>query len=313
MSDAKQPPKPVTTMELTTKPEKNFAAMVQYKAGEIMAVAAANVRLDPNWLARAQMELFAKPETAIVMLKAQGVESVLKALKKAATAGISFGGIRPQAYFTPSDGNSTVRLDVSQFGYAHAAVYGPGGVLSQVPELITVHQNDGTRMDQSTGEIIFPKGGIDPFKDRGKLVGWMMRLVYKDARQPEVKYITIEAVHKIQEGHSTMGSPAMKKDREQMDEKTAVKQMLKWAFGESEGRAQNVLDALDAEDRYDEPPVVVRDQGDRLSQSMAKATEGMKSAEPVQTIEDASEPEVEDEEPPATAATEEKTDKDELF
>ena len=164
-------------------------------------------------------------------------------------------------------------------------------------------------MDQSTGEIIFPKGGIDPFKDRGKLVGWMMRLVYKDGRQSEVKYITIEAVHKIQDGHSTMGSPAMKKDREQMDEKTAVKQMLKWAFGESEGRAQNVLDALDAEDRYDEPPVVVRDQGDRLSQRMAKAAEGMKSAEPVQTLEDAPEVEEETTEP----ATEEKTDKDELF
>ncbi len=111
-----------------------------------------------------------------------------------------------------------------------------------------------------------------------------------------------------------MGSPAMKKDREQMDEKTAVKQMLKWAFGESEGRAQNVLDALDAEDRYDETPVVVRDQSDRLSQRMAKASHGTAAApasEPVQTVEDA--PEIEDETPEPQAAAEQDTDPDKLF
>jgi recombinational DNA repair protein RecT len=208
----------------------------------LLEVAAPNVRSDPNWISRAKIELLSKPETAELLLSTRGLESSVYAIIRAATVGVNFGGTKPQAYFVPADGK--VRLDISQYGYCAAAVYGPGAVLSQVPELITVHQNDGIRIDQSKGEILFPVGGIDPFCNRGKLVGWIMRMEFKDGRQAEVKYLSFEKARQIEETHGQTGSPSYKKDRDQMDEKIAVKQLLKRVFAEAEGRSQMNLDSI---------------------------------------------------------------------
>jgi len=271
MSDPKQ------VVELTTKPDANITHVLAHKLPEIMAVAAPSVKADGNWITRAKLELLAKPDVAALMTTKKGVETALVAIIRAATVGINFGGTRPQAYFVPTQGG--VRLDVSQHGYAAAAVNGPGAVLSQIPELIVVHQNDGLRIDQGTGRVIFPEGGIDPFADRGKLVGWVMRLDFKDGRQSEVRYIDYAKVRQIGDTHGQLESPAYKKDRDQQDEKIAVKQLLKRVFAEAEGRSQMSMEAL-----MDEPePVVVKDRGSRLERQMGKAAAGMKAAEPVAT------------------------------
>lgn len=288
-------------IQITTKPEANLTAVIGAKYDLIMAAAAPNVKADGNWITRAKLELLAKPDTANLMTTKKGIETALVAIIRAATVGINFGGTKPQAYFVPSDGG--IRLDVSQHGYCAAAVYGPGAVLSQIPELIVVHQNDGIKIDQGSGEVIFPQGGIDPFKDRGPLVGWVMRLEFKDQRQPEVRYITFEKVRQIQEAHGNLNSPAYKKDRDQQDEKTAVKQMLKRAFAEAEGRSQMVMEAL-----MEEPdPVVIKDQSDRMAARINRATEGMKAADPVV------EPELVEESDHEPETAMETKDKDELF
>lgn len=289
------------TMELTTKPAQNLANVMLKKLPDFLAVAAPNVRADQNWLARAQLEIMSKPETANLMLKTRGLETAVYAIMRAATVGINFGGTKPQAYFVPAgDG---VRLDVSQFGYAHAAVYGPGAVLSHIPELIKVHENDGTKMNQATGEIIFPPGGIDPFGERGKLVGYMMRLEFKDGRQAQVVTITQAKVMQIAQQYGQVNGPAYKKSDDQMYEKVAVKQMLKRAYAESEGNAQNALDWLDEAPAAEGPAKVERDPLKRMERQMQGATTAMKTAE------SAEEPVVEDEpEPEAAHADEPATD-----
>jgi len=296
-------------IQLTTKADANLQVVLKAKMTDIMAVAAPNVKSDGNWITRAKLELLARPDVAQLMTTKKGVETALTAIIRAATVGINFGGTKPQAYFVPTEGG--VRLDVSQYGFCAAAVYGPGAILSQVPELITVHQNDGIRIDQGEGRIIFPAGGIDPFGDRGKLVGWLMRMEFKDGRQPEVKYVSFEKVRQVEDTHGQLGSPAYKKDRDQMDEKTAVKQLLKRVFAEAEGRSQMSMEAL-----MDEPeptPTVERDPSKRMADRMDRATQTMKPAEPVvaepeQTVEDAPEPEA-----AAPPPAEGSKDPDELF
>lgn len=267
-------------IQLTTKADTNLSLVLNAKARDIMAVAAPNVREDGAWLTRARLELLSKPDTANLMTTKKGVESALTAIIKAATVGINFGGTKPQAYFVPTDGG--IRMDVTQFGYAHAAVYGPGAVLAHVPELIKVHENDGTRIDQSTGSIHFQPGGIDPFKDRGKLMGYVMRLEFKDGRAPQVHAIALTKVKEIQAKYGNQNSPAYKKSPDEMDEKTAVKQLLKRAYAEAEGLSQTGLGMLDD----DEPPAIERDPVKRMADRLDKAASGMKAAEPSQTVDD---------------------------
>ena len=287
-------------IQITTKGDQNLTNVVNAKYDLIMAAAAPNVKADGNWITRAKLELLAKPDVAALMTTKKGVESALVAIIRAATVGVNFGGTKPQAYFVPTNGE--IRLDISQYGFCAAAVYGPGAVLEQIPELITVHQNDGIKIDQGTGTVIFPEGGIDPFADRGKLVGWVMRLVFKDNRQPEVKYVSFEKVRQVQDAHGNLNSPAYKKDFDQMDEKTAVKQMLKRVFAEAEGRSQMSFDEL-----LGEPNPVIKDPETRMTDRMTRAAAGMKAAEPVA--------EIMDDEPPAhePEKAEEKKDGEELF
>lgn len=293
MSDAKQ------VVELTTKPDHNLTVALSHRMTALMEAAAPNVKADGNWITRTKLELLAKPDTSGLMTTKKGVETALTAIIRAATVGINFGGSKPQAYFVPTDGG--IRLDVSQFGYCAVATFGPGAVLSQVPELIVVHQNDGIRIDQGTGRVIFPEGGIDPFRDRGPLVGWVMRLDFKDGRQSEVRYITLPEVQKIARDHGNTSAPSYKKDEPQMFEKIAVKQMLKRVFAEAEGRSQaNLADLMD-EPKYDEPPAINRDPASRMADQMKRAEAGLKPA--VVDPDPVVEPEVEEVAPEPAAAT----------
>src|SRR5688572_12362293 len=117
MSDQKQ------TMELTTKPEANLKLALEHSRGSIMAVAAQNVKGDfEQWLTRAKMDATAKPDVAALLTTKKGIETMLRAITRAATVGLMFGLAKPQAYFVPTDGG--VRLDIDARGYAHASVYG---------------------------------------------------------------------------------------------------------------------------------------------------------------------------------------------
>lgn len=291
------------TMELTNKPERNLTVALGHALPRIMEVAAPNVRADEAWLMRTKLELLGS-DVQKELLTQKGVETAIKSIVKAATNGISFGALKPQAYFVPRDGG--IGLDVSRHGRAAVAVYGPGAVLSVIPELIEVYENDGTRMDQSTGEIIFPKGGIDPFGQRGALVGWMMRLEFKDKRQPRVTHISVADVNWILEHYGIQGNPARKKSPKEMMEKTAVKKLLDDAYAEATGRAQAAFDDLDEDERPPVPPVINRDPESRMSQRMDKAAASMKPAEPtgepepeVETVEEV-EPQAASEAAPGT-------------
>jgi len=299
MSDTK-------TMELTTKPERNLTVALGHALPKIMEVAAPNVKADEAWLMRTKMELLGS-EAANLLTTQKGVETAIKSIVKAATNGISFGALKPQAYFVPRDG--AIGLDVSRHGRAAVAVYGPGAVLSVIPELIEVFQNDGTRMDQSTGEIIFPKGGIDPFGERGQLVGWMMRMEYKDGRQPRVMHVSVKDVTWILEHYGIKGNPARTKSPKEMMEKTAVKKLLDDAYAEATGRAQKAVDDLD--DDPEPAPIINRDPASRMGDRLDRAAGGMKQAEPAPEPE----PVVEDDPEPEAASGSEAEDErpEELF
>lgn len=278
------------TMELTNKPERNLTVALGHALPRIMEVAAPNVKADEAWLMRTKLELLGS-EAASLLTSQKGVETAIKSIVKAATNGISFGALKPQAYFVPRDGG--IGLDVSRHGRAAVAVYGPGAVLSVIPELIEVYENDGIKMDQGAGKIVFPPGGIDPFRDRGKLMGWMMLMEYKDGRHPRPKAVSVEDVNWILEHYGIQGNPARKKSPKEMMEKTAVKKLLDDAYAEATGRAQAAFDDLDEDERPPVPPTINRDPESRMASRMDKAAASMKPAEPAGEPE----PEMVDEEP----------------
>lgn len=284
MSDAKQ------VVELTTKPELNLNAVVTAKRDRILAIAASSIKGDfETWLMRAQLEV-TRSEAVNLLNTPKGVQSALDAIIKAGTMGIIFGLSKPHGYFVGRDGK--VCFDPSRYGIAHAITYGNGAVLEHVPQLITAHQNDGYRMDQDKGKIVWPDKPIDPFSDRGPIVGWLLELHFNDGRKSQVRYATMADVRKIQEGHANLNTPAYKKDRLQMDEKTAVKFMLRDILSEVEGKSGLVGMFADEEDERPEP-AVIRDQGDRLNRQMDRAATNMKPAEKTEPVVDEPEPEPE--------------------
>lgn len=293
--------KPVTTMELTTKTKQNLELVLRARTSEILAVAAQNVREDKAYLTRAKLTLLASPCEPLLKTE-KGIRTALECITNAAMAGLSFGGLRPQCYPVPKDGGVVLVVEAS--GMKHVCTYGIGANLAEYPRLITVHEGDGVRVDPDKNEIIYPPGGIDPFSpERGKKSGFLMRLKFKDGRPDEIKQCSMSKVKEIQKGYSMTNSPMFTKSPEEADEKTAEKSMLRKVFKEAIGVAQMIIEGDDHP--VQEEPAVVRDQSDRLSQRMAKATEGMKSAEPVQTVEDA--PEAEEE---ATPEPEKVTERD---
>lgn len=193
----------------------------------------------------------------------------------------------------------------------HVCTYGLGAVLAEYPRLITVREGDTVLVDPDKNTITYTKGGYDPFSpERGKVRGFLMRLKYKDGRPDEIKECPMPKVKEIQKGYSMVGSPMFTKSPDEAYEKTAEKSMLRKAFKESVGLAQMIIEG---EDRpVQEEPVVVRDQGDRLSRQMGRAADSMKAAEKVAEPE----PEIEtmeEPEPQAAAETKGEGDGTELF
>lgn len=275
-------------LELTTRPEANLDAVWAKKSQEVMMVAAQSIREDSAWFTRAKLELITGP-CAPLMTTAKGMTSFVKAMTDAGQVGLSFGGPKPQAYFVPKGGE--VKMIPTAQGLLHATVYGIGGVLARVPELITVHEGDTIRVDPAAGMIEYNAAGYDPFApDRGKVKGWVMKLEFKDGRHPVIRHIDAAKVREIESKYSQTDGPALKKSPDEMHEKTAVKWLLRDVFAESAGLAKMILEGDEAE-LAPSPPPVERDMTTRTSRAVDVA---VKRLDPEKAREPEPEPDVVD-------------------
>lgn len=251
---------------------KGVEQMLEKMGEEIKAIAAPNVQKDfDTWSKRALVEIANRDELSPVLSSRHGIFSIYKCLAKASTMGLQIGGQFPQAYFMPAEGKA--ELVPTAEGYAFVAAHGPGAVLKGVPELIRVYETDEFRIDQKEGIV---HHAYDPRAERGRLCGWYMRLEYVDGHA-EIPYVSKEKVEKIIEGYSRTktrsGSlmPAFAKSRDEMEDKTAAKKLLKKPAREAEGLAMLYsLEPLEEEPLPQEPP---RDVTERVNSRMDKVIE----------------------------------------
>lgn len=262
---------------------KGVEDMLAKMGGEIHSIAAKNVQQSfDTWTQRALVEISNRDELRPVLQSREGIFSVYKALAKASQIGIQIGGQFPQAYLVPYQGRAS--LIVTAEGYAFAAVHGPGAVLCSVPELVEVYDKDSVLIDKAAGTI---RHTFDAFKDRGKLVGYYMRLEYRDGHV-EAATITREEVEKIEAAYSSKNSPAFSKSAEAMHRKTAAKQLLKKPVREAEGLA--MLLATD-EEPVDEAPVPPpRDVGERMTRRLDDAAARIVPSEEPEPVNEAPAP-----------------------
>lgn len=287
------------TYELTTKPKQDLEFILEKKKDEFLSLCAANVKADTAYLLRAKTELLTGPCLSILGTKA-GMQSAIKAIFDTGMIGLSFGGPRPMAYFVPKEGKVTPIYEAS--GYKYACTYGPGAILAEYPTTIVVKEGDSVKVNPDKRTIEYKDGGYNPFDpNRGKVVGFLMRLVYKDGRRPEIRECDMQKVKKIQTGYSMTGSPMYKKSDEEADLKTAEKSMLRLAFKEACQRAQVALEEGDEFDDEQEPAPPPRDAGERLSRTISAAVERMDPGASVDPVDDEPEPEAPDQEEPEQA------------
>jgi recombinational DNA repair protein RecT len=232
---------------------KGVEDMLVNMADEFKQIGAANVRGEYNvWAQRALVYVSTNDDLASVIKTRQGIYSVYKELAKAAQMGLQIGGHFPHGHLVPKGGKAV--LMPTWEGYAFSATYGPGAVLKHEPKLIKVYENDSVfKVDEATGTYVHE---YEPFGDRGKIVGYAMRLEYNDGRII-VTHITRSEVEKIAANYGNIGSPAYKKSPEAMYDKTAGKQLLKHAAKEAEGLAMmyQADDFSEQPDRCGEQPV----------------------------------------------------------
>ena len=236
---------------LVTTGRKGVEDMFGQLGGELARVAAPNVKKSFGvWQERALVEISNRDELKDVINSKAGIFSVYKSLAKAATLGIQIGGaIAPHAYLMPKGG--AANLVVTAEGYAFAAVHGPGAVLMNVPQLMKVYVNDTFSIDSAAGKFVH---NFSPFGDRGKLLGYFMKLEYKDGHV-EIPHIMRTKVEEISDAYSTKEfstgkkAPAWAKSPEEMFDKIATKQLLKKPVKESEGLA--MLISCDEFDDYE--------------------------------------------------------------
>lgn len=270
--------------EKNQTPEEFFAVVGTGRRGvedmlskmgeEIKAIAAPNVHGGwETWSKRALVEIANREELAPILASRAGMFSVYKCLAKAATMGLQIGGVFPQAYFMPKEGKA--ELVVTAEGYSFSAAHGPGAVLRSTPELVRVHERDEFRIDTAKGLV---HHGFDPRKDRGKHVGWYMRLEYTDGHI-EIPYVTTEKVQQIidrysrKETNSGKPMPSFAKSPEEMADKTAAKKLLRKPAREAEGLA--MLLSLEGEPEDGEEPRPMRPVGERVSGRLDAAAESM--------------------------------------
>lgn len=260
---------------------------------KIMQRSAPNLRDDGAfeiWGARVIFEIASDDKLMPLLNTKKGVVSAYRAINQAAIDGLQIGGAKPQTYFVPRGGE--ICLDIADRGMEFVCVYGPGAVLTQVPQLIKIYDGDDVRVDEAEGRILYPKGEGKKIFGNGKLVGYAMELEYKDGRR-QVERITLEKCRQIEDKYGQNGSngekksPAYSKSLEEMDEKTARKSMLKRAFAEAEGRAM-ALALTDApmqeipQEVEDPPP---RDVSDRMAAHLDRKAERSAAVEAVEDAE----------------------------
>lgn len=234
---------------------------------EIHKIAAPNVaKVFDVWKARALVEIAGSEAMRDVIKTRAGLYSVYQGLAKAATAGLQIGSHVPQVYFVPKNGRAVMIL--TKEGYAQIATYGPGAVLREYPALHKVYEKDTFRIDEAARSY---DHGYEPFNDRGKLLGFFTVLEYKDGRKT-LPHILHTKVRQIQSDYKlSEKSPAWRKSPDEMDEKTAMKWLLREPMRESAGLA--MLEESESEYVGPETPApdmrdVTERVGDRLDEKI---------------------------------------------
>jgi recombinational DNA repair protein RecT len=243
---------------VATTGRKGVEDMLAKLGPELSTVAAPTIRKDfDTWTKRALVEISSRTELADVLQTRKGLFSIYRGLVKFATMGLQIGGHFPHAYFMPKAGEAVPVVTAE--GFSFSAAHGPGAVLTYPPELVRVYEQDKLVIDQAAGMV--KQHDVSPFGERGKLIGWYMKLQYIDGHV-EISFITAEKVDDINKMYSTKETstgktmPAWAKSPEEMRDKTAAKQLLKKPAKEAEGLAM----ALTADDVEEEPSADVRDR-----------------------------------------------------
>lgn len=266
---------------------RGLEEMTDKMQGEIMSIAAKSVvDAGATWFKRAIVSIANNDQLGEVLKTKTGLFSIYKGLTKAATMGLQIGGQFPQCYLTPYAGKA--ELIVSAEGYKHAAVHGPGAVLSDV-QIERVYDGDQVRIDKGAGMV---EHVVDVTKDRGKLIG-IYGIITKTDGKRLVDYMSRSEAMQIRDTHSTAyknrKGPWIS-DEDAMIEKTAAKKFLRRFAAEAEGLAMLFgNDAEDYQEQFDPPP---RDVSDRmaghLDRKVERATSDpapkMRQAEPVEPV-----------------------------
>ncbi len=243
--------------------------MLAVMGPELHKIAAANVIDNFDvWKTRALVEIASSDALKPIIATRTGLLSIYQGLTKAATAGLQIGGQTPQVYFVPKAGKAV--MIPTKEGYSQIATYGPGAVLREYPELHRVYEKDKFRIDDAARTYDHK---FEPFAERGKLLGYFTVLEYHDGRKA-IPYILQDKVRDIQKAYKMSDGPAWKKSPDEMDEKTAMKYLLREPVRESVGRAMMV--SLDVE--YEEVAPVepeTRNVTERTSERLADATEAL--------------------------------------
>lgn len=248
---------------------KGVEDMARQMSGELQTIAAPNVRSDfSTWMQRAVVEVTTSDTLREVIRSKDGIYSIYQGLAKAATLGLQIGGQFPHAYFVPKGGRAA--LMPSQDGYIFACTYGPGSILATPPVLMEVYDKDEFTIRGS--DVVH---NFQPFKDRGKLVGFYTVLEFKDGRRA-VRTVTMDEVDRIEKAYGSTGSPAYQKSKIDMDRKTAMKKMLKPFVKICEGLAMLMqMEDGDAAPVVPERTPDMRDVTERAADRLDAATEAI--------------------------------------
>ncbi len=264
---------------------KGVESMLDTMGEEIRKIAAPSVQKRYDvWTMRALVEITSNEDLAPVIRTRTGIFSIYRALTKCAQIDLQIGGQFPHAYLVPKGGLAV--LMISAGGYAFASTHGQGAVLTADPLLVEVYEKDDCAVDQAAGTVRhqIPK----MFADRGKLLGYYMVLEYRDGHT-EIPMITREDVLSVIKEYSQKQSngglmPAYKKSPKAMEQKTAMKQLLKRPMKMSEGLA--MLYSIDGE--LPEIETIAREPEtrnvtERTTERLADATEALDPGKAVET------------------------------
>ena len=255
--------------------ENSIKDLVIANQDKIMSVAIPSIKKTSDvWLQRAIVEYSQNKDLAEFISGVGKVQFITK-LAKAAQAGLQIGGIKPHCYMIVmpeyKDGKKigeTLRMDITANGLAHACVHSQAGVLEHVPQLVRVYSKDKFSINQAESTF---EHDFSPFEDRGELLGWYAKLEYRNGKV-EIPHVTIKKVNEIVSNYSRTDSAAWKKSKDEMLDKTAMKQLLKKPFGESEALSM-LVDALDDYEKlpsdYAEKEISDR-ASDRADQALSK-------------------------------------------